>query len=1579
MANALICCGGTGAHVALAFMRLHALGDALGFFRSQANDRTLQLPTLYLVDQDHGDGDAKKGKTAWQMVREVVDAHPSRHRWGQGPGTQAPPRLREITPLPVGTKKDWFYAPNDRLGRRFANSPYLGLLASPEQREINFSLGMMGSPAVGSLLFRLKSHDMDGEFNRDRDFSQLLEETGRVAVVGSGVGGTGAAVGPTLAQTLAEEGSGIDVMAVMVLNWFKFTLDGVDGETRRLAQRRNRVMAENANSAFQYYGQRLSRTVATVPVGLPEGAAVERSYTSDTQQPLCESFAHGVAALCCMSHFVNQNPCSPGLYQMGAEDPARLSGGNAVPGGTLQGLAEQATALVKILRVFVEVLQASQHGGGIAPAICQKVAEAGKNNPRQIGEALKKLLDGYEDHLRWLREVCGIEARLPDGEWTFERHVRQRLRNSPLPSNIRNEPDKAASGLFCWTAEWIREDSGRQPGSGAVNGGYWPPLRADGLAVAAAGAGVLARVSDANVEGVLEGFVDPGSVSENGWPDPIAAVSYFEYAIKKGDVKAKRQLEILLAGMVDGQLELKPVPHSASAPSVSLETLLEEYRKSSHSELAKYALIHHHQASKQELVLGFNSPRTLFCAAPGVDDAVWSELRGKLAGGDAGDWKAAPWRNGDTVGKIRAWIEACLKLFSVANPPAWTAIFEGLQPKPSYGAGDKLQLNWDNEIIDVFLPTKTLSKFQLGSEIPVIDEESFRHHDELEALKDEAGKVLFERVEFEVPDREEPVRGIWQEHLERLREQGKIVAFGPSDSGNEVHLCVLSDEHRHQAVKLSNTRLLARETIRVQGCTPMRQKPILGGRESILYPHLPLRSDYIGLVNTFTGESLLSTLKEGRAEQQHIDALKPREERRQGGQVAIWTLPVKGRHDKLSITLPVLDPEKDDLHQAHWMIWPRFRSTKEPYWRTYYVYERCTDPRLHVDALWLDPDGKITRRTRSDADATDRVSYPVGFDADQHTHVGGPPVAFSARDAISNRELGVYVFSLDPLPASSARIQVGIDFGTSHTVAAIKVDGGNSEPVELAPELDPDNKEKALSMHVCEDKEHVDAPQGLLSQAVWLPNYAYARKEKESAGMLPSELLTISPSSQAIIGIEHWQPMQDFVIPPVRLARQDLAEHVVADFKWNASPPYRGHEPALRERYLGMVVEFVMAYVAQRYGQPSETVDFTFTYPLRTSDQDVESLQETLRKVMKTGSKNLGSELQLINDVGIFDESRAAKGGTNKFGEVCLVGDLGGGTLDLFISAFQSPEHRFEDVADSIRLGGNVLLRKLSANATRFLPRNPSWKNLDAAREAHLRAWMRGPGSRRLFGNVAGQEPSLEGLRLRGFAQPADANRARELINRYFRLLVEYMARSLVAYLAEHWYPKVEEKADKDRLNILVYLRGNGWRLWHRTDQYDVVQRDIARQVKARVRSLWALLGAEIGAAPGDLQWTDNPTDAAQQHPKLAPILEVVGESQSHDEVKESWFAYTLADLEVLGAGTRRQVAWHTRVPFQTDDRKAQVQLNGVSPPLPLSDPELKTHDQIDDLDIGQRRINEKIEKKGIRGNLYQRRNRVFL
>ena len=493
-------------------MRLHTLGYALGFFR-QSNDKPLDFPTLYLVDQDAGDG--PREETAWQMVRRFVDDHPGHWNSSETFGREDSPSLRIVTPLPVGHDREWFNPPNDTLGKRFAHSPYLDLLTDRDQRDIQFSRGMMGSPSVGALLFRLKNHDAGASgINHDGGYQTLRRERGRIAVVGSGIGGTGAAVAPTLAREFAANDA--RVMAVMVLQWFKFTADGIDEILREKAELRNDAMRQNAHSALAYCGQDLAKEVATVPVGVPETAIVDRRYTSDTEQPAHESFVHGVAALCCLRHFLASEPYHAGLYQMGAEDPRRFGGGNLIPGsgsdGTLQDLANQAGTLATTLDAFAAVLAESHSGRfAVVPAIYREIRRL--THPRQASQEIRALTASYREHLEWMQQVLGVQPQ-PTTALTTETNSRRRLIDRPISRTTNMSPHEVALDIFHWVAEWIGNPQERMsaglPSSrpGRVNGGYWPPLSGDGLAVAADRAGDLTSVPPQNIEVTLDAFVD---------------------------------------------------------------------------------------------------------------------------------------------------------------------------------------------------------------------------------------------------------------------------------------------------------------------------------------------------------------------------------------------------------------------------------------------------------------------------------------------------------------------------------------------------------------------------------------------------------------------------------------------------------------------------------------------------------------------------------------------------------------------------------------------------------------------------------------------------------------------------------------------------------------------------------------------------------------------------------------------------------------------------------------------------------------------------------------------------------------
>ena len=1573
MANVLVCCGGTGAHVALSFMRLHALGHPLGCFRHESGGKALELPDIRLVDQDSGDA-APGEETAWQKLRVIVERHPSRSQWGDGPGKRRPPARSAITPLPLGPNKEWFNPLRNQLGSRFDGSDYLDLVASERQQDIRFSHGMMGSPAIGSLLFRLKEYDIGADgFNHDRDFDDLLGRTGRIAVVGSGVGGTGSSVAPTLARMLAGR-EGTEVMAIMVLRWFRLR-HAAEAERRTVRETaaRNQDMVENASSGLQYYGSFLAKSVATVPVGVPENGLIERTYAGDNQQPVQESYAHTVASLCCMLHYLAGRPYQPGLYHMGAVDAERLAGGTEVPGGTLQSIANQGEVLEQTARVLGNTLAAHAKRNRFAPAICHKVADASPDIT-SVGRALVELADEYRRHLKWLYDVLGVERR-PSRGLTLERRVRGRLAASPPKLLPGARAQDLAGDLFQWTADWIREeargDEGLRPGPDSGTATYWPPLVKAGLAVSAGSPGALTRLPSQNVDAILEGFVDPGRISHNGWPHPFAAASHFHDGVGRMDPAAMRKLEILMAGLVERRLVLEPVEPGA-VDSVSIDRMVDDERRETGDSLARHVVVRRGPGDTRTL-LGFSSPHTLFCPAPGVSDDAWGELWAELTGLDARtwnpgsleSWKGQAW--GSAAGatrKVVAWIKACRTRRPLAAAPAWTRIFPATRDetgdrskRTTFGAGAELWIHWDGEYVSEFLPTSDSGNFRIqDGGLPRTEDASafLRRHGR---IADDSGEMLFEVFDdFRLPADEggqgrtvppRSVRGIWKAHLDLLQARGDIVAFGEDRELREVYVVTHGEDGRRQCVVLVRTVMLDRDKIRITSVVPLRQDrvprassrgPAQGARAGILFPDLPLRSDYLDLA-PFGGS-------------------QPAIRRRQGGDRAEWRVRLRGRGRDLMIV--VLLPEHGDgarHHKAHWMVWPGFRSAKPNGWRAYYMYEHCTDSRLGLDVLYQDPGDEravVRRRNRGDQ----RTSYPVSYDSERGVHTGGPPIAVSLRNHERDQEHGIYFVPLRALDELPANVSVGIDFGTSHSSAAFSVGGQGEKHQLLGSEIDGPGR-VSLSHHISENWEHVTAPLkdiGLLERSAWMPTYA-GEVKPTLAGLVPTELLTIDPVRAMGRAVEKWVPMLHYVIPPTGISRSDFTDHVIANFKWDTLTAFHGREKELRRIYLDRLVELAGAEVLQRSGVPTNGMNFTFTYPLRTPRDQVSDYRDVLKDVLRRGAESLGTALGLTDRDGLFNESHAARVGRGVFPEVRVVGDLGGGTLDLFISAEEKPNVRFKEVVDSVKVGGNLLLRTLAAELAGTMPHG--WAADEEGLALQLAAWMRARGARRLFGRDEGGIAAIESLRLSGFSDRRQRRQGRDLILRYFYLVGEYVARSLAAYLATHWYSRVDSD-DHEHLRVLLYLRGNGWRLWPGDEDYGGVEAAVAARVSSRIGELWRILGSDDVPIPPQPPKCE--AGGGEGHPKLDVVRNVVGRSRPDAEVRNRWLSYTMVRLRVLGPDGRHAVPWYGEIPFRTGGAGARVQIDGISPRIPLSGVGAAQRTRVGDLgQRGQLTVNRKL------------------
>ena len=190
------------------------------------------------------------------------------------------------------------------------------------------------------------------------------------------------------------------------------------------------------------------------------------------------------------------------------------------------------------------------------------------------------------------------------------------------------------------------------------------------------------------------------------------------------------------------------------------------------------------------------------------------------------------------------------------------------------------------------------------------------------------------------------------------------------------------------------------------------------------------------------------------------------------------------------------------------------------------------------------------------------------------------------------------------------------------------------------------------------------------------------------------------------------------------------------------------------------------------------------------------------------------------------------------------------------------------------------------------------------------------------------------------------------------------MARSLVAFLARHWYRQAPAQ-HHDKLQVLVQLRGNGWRLWHDAGQYKQIEKEIGGWIEDRARVLWCdpnLWDDPTVPKLPDGNWSARNTGNA--NPKTAPILAAVGEAESPEDA-ERFYSHTLVQLDLLDAGSSlASVPWFSRNRFNTGGQTTQVELNAVEPALPLS--HHNTEASIDDFDDELKRaVNRKLRDEG--------------
>ena len=1569
--NFLVACGGTGAHVTLAFLRLHLLGYALGFFGER---KSLRFPDLYLIDQDSGSG-ADGQATAWQEVQEIQRRHPgnldTHYAFG---GRLDSPKISAVSPLPIGPNRNWYKEPKNSLGNRFFGSPLLELLATKEQKEIDFSLGMMGSPAVGSLLFQLKEYDLKSikntRLNNDDDYHALRDGCigSNVVVAGSGVGGTGASVAPTFACQCANDGA--SVMAVMVQRWFHFDWKNSRPHLRTRAQERDKKMQENAASGIASYGQDLADNAATVLVGVPDSALVDRQYTSDNQQPSRDSYTHVIAGLSAMQYFTNPEDFENGLWGMSASDTEKLTGDLAFGDSTLRDLVEKATVFVYVLETLVKVLchPAGAHRKRY-PQIYNKVRDLiESDSPEPVGKQLETYLKDYRNCLRWLTELNSDlepqevdEGRLAKS-FTRESASKKRLSmpeaENALPNN--SDPEKIAASLFHWIAEWVQDGWNKTfitrkkaaaEATVSISSGYWPQQHSTGLSPEWGSVEPGQLVKSKHDSGKsLDSLFDRALVTQDGWPHPAASAEHFRFQLRHDSDYAGRKLELLLVGIAQQKLRLEPtelrIPRETR---ITLGHLVGELRNNDYVGLAEYRIIKPGRSDDE--VIGFSSPHTLLCPVPGLTSDDWNNLWIDITdGSDSEVWDQddPSWglSTRNARGSIANWIGVFEEyLTGTAALAHWMKSAIDSRKAPWAFSGNLLQIRLENgHTVALEIPVHGAYHGQISDS----GHEQATKEKFLEEIPEFRKNGDFEWIEeFKSLDRREPITLIWREHLGTLQEDRRILYWNEyRDDNREIdrlQIVWFDSAFNRCVVEFRNTRVIDLNEIRSKYCIRIPQEPIPSSsvaRNEPLYPDLPLRREYIGLVLTEHEEDLSELLIQGVTDENLLNIGAPPEV---DDSSVTWTLKLKGRANPQRISI-LLD--EASCVRAHWMVWPNFRAKiQDKPWRPYYTYSdfacsestsegsKCRVQTLGTDILFVGQE-RIAISECGFLPNSSRAFGPVGFES--HRHVGGPPIAFSLYDRQRKRDLGIYLVKDLKAYDRAERWSMGVDFGTSHTLAAVKErpDSVDSEVVELTPEL---KSKKSLTLHVSQNWS--GNPEQFES---WLPMY---REELPpgAESLLPSELLAAKEVSKLTgSDIREWVPIKDFTIPAMDVRNGRLLERVISGFKWEVvQDGLRPVEMELREFYLAFALEIFVAEQVQEWRMLPESIQITFMYPLRSAMSGViDSFQESLQRVIERCSGNLGCTIELAKpddvpegDHGLYSESHAAKGGTNTYGQILLVGDLGGGTLDLLISAYgrQESEQQFAEVADSVKLGGHHLLDTLAKSRSHYLP--DGWSPDHAQCAAQLRAWMRSKGSSKLFG-WSSHQTTHQGLGLKGFHGKDGGNRGRGLIDRYFSLIADYMARSLVAYMKGDWWPKISSE-DRQRLEIILQLRGNGWRLWYEPG-YDSIQRHMCNLIRSHAHRFWELVGI---AAPRDELW-NSPETSEELLAKVDPVRTVVSKCYGPRMVQDKCHKFPLVDFEVfIGMQGNRQVAWHERLPLQDvpEGSAFRIQIGDFNPPISWS------------------------------------------
>lgn len=334
----------------------------------------------------------------------------------------------------------------------------------------------------------------------------------------------------------------------------------------------------------------------------------------------------------------------------------------------------------------------------------------------------------------------------------------------------------------------------------------------------------------------------------------------------------------------------------------------------------------------------------------------------------------------------------------------------------------------------------------------------------------------------------------------------------------------------------------------------------------------------------------------------------------------------------------------------------------------------------------------------------------------------------------------------------NATLSLGIDFGTTNTVLYFNSTG--PDPITT--------KDNALQLRAFDDLVYwVHPPAADVDHAGWILPVRTGWGHDPS--LIPSALWT-TPDRR--FGAIRWSPR--------RPTSHCTAAH---GFKWDEGMEDR---QALRALYLQELLRFALPIALEKLGARGATPQLSigFAYPLAFSDAQVERYKRLFDDLREWLRQEAGLRATLF----VVNESMASLRALGAFqpGEVFLIADMGGRTLDVALFTEQRGEIKREHVHQigSVDFGGEAFLHGVLQAQDPRAPRAA----LEGAPYWELRDRLADPAQRSGFMDDGGFADRME---------------------RFHTLGLEF-----VRTMAEAW---LHDRPQGRAISIL--LVGNGWRL----------------------------------------------------------------------------------------------------------------------------------------------------------------------